>query len=195
MPRAMSTQMLSAIAQGALYPALFFQATFLTGTVYLWTGMGAIAWGGHTYSGIGTAGSITTIEEGSTLEARGITLQLSGLDATVLQDVLGEFQLGTPVAVYLGLFSAANPASLIANPVLAWAGLMDQPGVEVSGQTATISIACENKLISMNVAIDRRYTNDDQQRDYPGDLGMMFVNGIQEMTLYWGTAPTSTNNI
>lgn len=37
-----------------------------------------------------------------TLEARGLTLTLSGIDTTLLPDVLGEFQTGTPVIVYLG---------------------------------------------------------------------------------------------
>ena len=44
----------------------------------------------------------------------------------------------------------------------------------------------------MNVAVDRRYTDEDQQMDYPGDLGFQFVNGIQEAQIYWGRSPSST---
>jgi hypothetical protein len=99
------------------------------------------------------------------------------------------------VIVYLGAFAPGGPSSLIANPIPIWTGRMDQPTLDISGTTSSISIACESRFIDMNVAVDRRYTNDDQQRDWPGDLGFMFVQAIQEMTLYWGTSPTSTNNI
>jgi len=142
---------------------------------------------------VGSLGSISTIEEGSTVEAKGVTLTLSGIDATLLTGILTEFQVGLPVLVYLGLFDSSG--SLIADPIVSWAGRMDQPTLDVDGTTATISIACENRLVDMNVAVDRRYTNEDQQLDHPGDRGFEFVNSIQEVMLYWGRSPSSHNNI
>lgn len=195
MPRSMSTAMLTAIQAGELLPALFFAGTFANGPVYLWTGFGSISWNGHTWQGVGSLGGVSAIDEGTTIEARGITVTLSGIDTTLISDILGQLVLGLSVTVYLGLFSAASPTSLIANPITSWAGRMDQPLLDVDGATATISINCENRLIDMNTAVDRRYTNDDQQRDWPGDLGFQFVNGVQEMTLYWGSSPTSQGNI
>jgi hypothetical protein len=195
MPRVMSTAMLNALTSSEMFPALFLQAGFATGPVYLWSGFGSITWGGRAWLGIGTLGSISMIEEGTAVEAKGIALKLSGIDTTLLGDVLGEFHLGLPVIVYLGAFAPGGPSSLIANPIPIWTGRMDQPTLDISGTTSSISIACESRFIDMNVAVDRRYTNDDQQRDWPGDLGFMFVQAIQEMTLYWGTSPTSTNNI
>jgi hypothetical protein len=192
MPRAMSTAMLEALALSVIYPAIFVEATFVSGTVYLWSGVGPIIWNGQTWTGIGSLGSISTIDEGATVEAKGMVLTLSGIDPTLLPDVLTEFQLGAPVTVYLGLF---NEGALIANPVASFSGRMDQPTIEVTGLEAKIGINCESRLIDMNTAVDRRYTPEDQQRDWPGDLGLNFVNAIQEMTLYWGTSPTSTNNI
>lgn len=192
MPRAMSTAMLAAINASELFPAIFVEATFATGPVYVWSGMGSITWNAQTWVGIGSLGSISTIDEGSTVEAKGIALTLSGIDPTLLADVLGEFSLGQPVTVYLGLF---NGGALIDHPITSWAGRMDQPTIEVDGKAAMITINCESRLLDMNTAVDRRYTADDQQRDWPGDLCFNFVNAIQEMTLYWGTAPTSAGNI
>jgi len=48
--------------------------------------------------------------------------------------------------------------------------------------------------VEMNVAVDRRYTNEDQQLDYPGDRGMEFVSSIQDVTIYWGRTPSNINN-
>lgn len=172
--------------------ALFFYGTFATGATYLWTGYGNITWNGHTWNGIGTLGSVSTIDEGTTVEAKGISVSLSGIDSTMLSNVLTEFVLGEPMGVYVAGF---NGGSLIADPILSFAGRMDEPMIDVDGSRAVITINCESRLIDMNVAVDRRYTADDQQRDWPGDLGFNFVNSIQEITIYWGSAPTNTGNI
>jgi hypothetical protein len=190
----MTTDVGTAIAADLLLPAFFLVATFTTGPVYLWTGNYPIVWNSHTWLGVGTLGGISVIEEGSDVQAKGITLTLSGFDATLLPDVLTEFQLGAPVTVYVGFF---NPISLalITSPIIAWAGRMDQPTIDVDGKSAAIGINCESRLIDLNTPVDRRYTQDDQQLVAPGDLGFSFQAGIQEVTIYWGESPNSKNNI
>lgn len=184
--------MVTAITSTELFPALFVAATFRSGPVYLWSGQGSITWNGQTWTGLGALGGVSQVEEGSTVEAKGLTLTLSGFDAALLPDVMNEFGLLLPVTVYLGCF---NEGELIATPITMFAGRMDQPTVEVDSKTATISINCETVLLDMNVATDRRYTPEDQQRDWPGDLGMTFVPSISEVTIYFGTAPTSSANV
>jgi len=191
----MSSAMLTALQGTLLRPAFFVQMTFVTGTVYLWTGLGTISWNGHSWSGVGSLGGISTAEEGSTVEARGITLSLSGIDASLLADVLQEFQIGSPVAVFLGLFDGSSPPNLIADPLCTWRGRMDQPTIDVSSELATIFVNCESRLLEYNVATDRRYTQDDQQISAPGDLSMSFVSGIQELNLYWGKSPATSTNL
>jgi hypothetical protein len=189
----MSTAMIEALSSNVLGGVAFFvQATFLSGPVYLWTGYGPITWNGQTWQGVGTMGGISVIEEGSNVEAKGITLTLSGFDTTLLPDVLNEFALLLPVYVWFGLF---NEGVLIDNPIPCFSGLMDQPTIDIDGKTSTISINCESKLLSLDVAVDRRYSADDQQRDWPGDLGMNWVNSIQEITLLWGQATVSGANL
>jgi hypothetical protein len=193
MPRAMTAGYLAAIQSAALRPALFVEAHFTSGPIYVWSGAGPIVWGGHTWTGLGSLGSVSTIDESATVEAKGITLTLSGIDSAFLTDILDEFQVGLPVVVSLGLFDAVG--ALIADPVASFVGEMDQPTLDVTGTSATIAINCESRLLELNVAVDRRYTNEDQQRDYPGDRGFEFVNSIQEAQIYWGRTPSSVNNL
>lgn len=195
MSRSMSADMLAAITSNSLLPALFVEAYFATGPVYLWSGIGSISWNSQTWQGIGTMGSVSVIEEGSDVMAKGITLTLSGFDPALLADVLGEVQLGQPVVVYLGMFYSTTPPSLIPSPITAWAGRIDQPTLNVSGEAATIAINCESRLLDMNASVARRYTDADQTIDFPGDRGMEFVSGIVETTIYWGAKPNSANNI
>ena len=193
MPRAMSNAYLGAIACGLLRPAFFVEAHFVSGPIYVWSGLGQIVWNGQTWTGVGSLGKISTIEEGSTVEAKGTSLSLSGIDPVLLADVLLEFQVGLPAIIWLGLFDAS--LVLIPDPVCCFAGTMDQPTIDVSGDAATITVNCENRLYEMNVPANRRYTQEDQQRDYPGDLGFQFVNSIQESQIFWGTGPGTSNNL
>ncbi|HKD35163.1 MAG TPA: hypothetical protein VKB78_00140, partial [Pirellulales bacterium] len=85
--------------------------------------------------------------------------------------------------------------AIIANPVIAFQGRVDQPTIQCDGKTATIQINCESRLMDLNVPALRRYTNEDQWRDFPGDRGFEFVNSVQEVTIYWGRTPNSTNNL
>jgi hypothetical protein len=193
MPRSMSAAMLAALQSKELLPAIFVSMQFASGTVYIWNGLGNITWNGHTWTGVGSLGGISQIQDGAGVDASGITLTLSGIDNSLLADVNQNLQLGLPVTVYLGLFDNASPTSLLADPLVAWAGRLDQSTVDVGGETATISINCEHRLVDMNVAVDRRYTHDDAQIDHPGDLGFQFVNSLQEITLYWGRVPNGQN--
>jgi hypothetical protein len=95
--------------------------------------------------------------------------------------------------VWLGNFNAAGV--LMPDPIVCWAGRTDQPTLDVSAETSTIEINCESRLLEMNVAVDRRYTNEDQQLDYPGDRAFEFVSSIQEVVIYWGRLPSSHNNM
>lgn len=187
----MSTAMLAAIQSGYMQPALFLQVTFATTTVYMWTGKGNFSWNGQTWVGVGTILGLEVIEDGATVEARGTSITLSGLDTALLANCMTEFRLGLPVQIYFGLFSGG---SLINDPIPCWSGRMDQPAVSVDGATSTVRINCESRLLDMNVASDRRYTQQDQQMDWPGDLGMQMVASIQQVTLIWGL-PINGNNV
>src|ERR1035438_462765 len=115
MPRNMTQAFLGAMQGAVLRPALFVQAAFVSGPIYVWSGIGQVTWNGQVWTGIGTLGSISTIEEGSTVAAKGITLTLSGIDASLLNDVMTEFQVGLPVSFSLGALAANN--SPISDPV------------------------------------------------------------------------------
>lgn len=183
--------MLAAIEAKELRPALFFYGEFKTGPVRVWTGIGTVNWGGHDWTGLGSLAGIGPIEEGTNVEARGITITLSGFDSTLLTDVLYEFQLGATAIVYFGCFSPSMV--LVDTPYSMWSGRMDQPTISTDGSTATISINCESRLVDLNVAVDRRYTDADQQLDYPGDTGLSRVMAIQNVTIYWGQTANKTN--
>ena len=175
-----------------LQPALFVQIQFATTTAYIWSGVGSVTWNGQTWLGLGSLLGVGMIESAPTVEARGITITLSGLDPALLASTLTDFKAGMPVSVLFGMYSGGV---LIATPIISWSGRTDLPEVSYDGETATITIDCENRLADSNVPADRRYTHQDQQMTWPGDLGFQFVNATQEFTIFWGQSANITNTI
>lgn len=189
----MSSDMAAWIASPYQQPAVFIELTFASSTLYLWTGSGSKSWNGHTWLGAGAMLGFSLIEDASNTEARNLTVTLSGIDTTALPDCLSDIRLGLPVAVYLAGLDGSG--AVIADPIAAWAGRMDQPDASVGPDTFTIALNCETRTVDLNTPVDRRYTNEDQQMDWAGDLVFQFVNSIQEMTLFFGGQSNTTNNI
>lgn len=192
MPRVITSAMLAALCAPGSEPVVFVQVGFSTGPAYLWSGVGPVTWNGQTWAGVGSLLAISQIEDGCTVEARGISITLSGFDPTVCAAVMADFQLGLPAVVLLGAYS---DGSIIASPVTAWAGRTDTPELSVDGKTATVSINCESRLVDMNNPSERRYTMDDQTMTWPGDIAFMFVNSLQEITLSLPNQAPAAKNI
>lgn len=163
----------------------------------MWSGVGSVTWNSHTWLGVGSLLAVSSAEDSTSIEAKGLTVTVNGIPATAISGGMTDFKLGLPANLYLGMYTNLPSAggTLIDTPIVAWSGRIDQANFDVSGQEVSIAINCESRLIDMNIAIDRRYTNEDQQMTYPGDLGFQFVDGLQQKALFWGSYPTNSNTI
>jgi hypothetical protein len=188
-----TTDFIAALASTNVRPAIFVAADFVDGTVYVWSGLGPIDWNGQTWTGIGSLGSVSTIEEGANVQARGATLTLSGLDPAILAKVMTQYKVTAPVTIWLGLRDTSG--ALIPDPIISFRGRMDQPTLTVNGPSASLNINCENRLIDMNVSVESRYNDQDQKRTYPDDRGFEFVESLQNVVLWWGRTPNSSGHL
>jgi hypothetical protein len=72
-----------------------------------------------------------------------------------------------------------------------FSGYMDQMNIEEAGDTATIEMAVENKLIDLERARVARFTSGYQKSVYPGDLGCDFIEDLQDKKISWGRAESN----
>lgn len=186
MSRAISSAMQAAVAAGTVAPALFCFLDLVSGPVRVWTGVGDYVLDGHTFTGIGTLGGVEPIKETKKVSANGISLTLSGIPEAVVSMVLSERYRGRPVTLWLALFSPTD-GSLIASPTILFGGLCDTMALSDSGDTSTLTITCESRLIDLQRTRIRRYTDEDQKAAFPGDRGLEFVAGLQNKEVLWGT--------
>ena len=100
MPRPLTPAVVTAIESAYVKPAILVQITLLTGPLYIWNGVGPLSWSGATFQGVGQFGNISSIEEGSNVQARGITLTLSGFDPSLINDALNEYISHTGSALF-----------------------------------------------------------------------------------------------
>lgn len=167
-------------------PLLFLQMQFTDGPSFMWSGLGNISWNGHIWVGLGDLGTISAIEESSEIKATNVTFTLSGIPHDLIQHALGQVRQGNPVQLWFGALGDNN--NVLADPLQIFAGRMDVPMIDEGAQTGTISITVENRLIDLNRSRERRYTDQDQQIDHPGDLGFQYVQLIQNWNGTWGKA-------
>jgi len=174
----------TALASGKVNPFLLASMDFVTGTIYVWTGIGTLTWGGHDWTGLGrfaNVSAVTLTKEGT---AEKITLSLSGIPPEYVDDAINETRGNKIAKLYLGF--SDDSGAVISSPVLIAQGYTDVPTLTDSGESCTFSITIETPMVQLQNASLRRYTTDDQKIDYPTDLGFQYVPQIQQWDGVWG---------
>jgi len=191
MARDISTDTKAAIAADTVYPIFLFEAVFDEGTVRFWSGYGDLAWNSQTWTGAGSFASISPVSETGAIQANSATVGLNGIDSTIISLALTYEYRDRPCTLYLGFINQSNH-SVTDAPFTVLAGRMDTMAIEDSGDTGSISINIESSLIDLQRPKERRYTHEEQIREYPGDLGLEYVISLQDKQIPWGIAAPST---
>jgi hypothetical protein len=205
MPRTVSPAMLAQVESGQCRPARFVEIAFLNDTVWLWSGVGNIssagpAWDpeatfpyGQTFIGVGWLGAIQSIPQVSDIVAENISLLLSGIPLELLGDAINACRQNSTVTIWDGVLD--QNGNIVPDPVQVFLGALDVPTHTADASSATISITAENPLVDLNRAPSRRYTDIDQQTDFPGDSGFFQVQLLQDYNVVWpspiGTSVTT----
>jgi hypothetical protein len=190
--RGLTAALQTAFAAKRLAPVLFVEMQFTSGFVRLWSGQGSVVWGGNTWLGIKTPqgqvlAAISRISERSDVQAQAAAFSLSGIPVTAVQQVLSECRPGLPANIYLGACDL-DTGAMLSDPYKSWGGYTDVPTIATDGQTCTVTISVETRLVDLQRAPEWTYTHADQQIFSPGDDGYKFVAGLQNLTVTWGKA-------
>ncbi len=179
MSRTVPAALLNALAQPEVQPFYATELFFDSGTVRLWAGYGERTIGGQTYVGAGKLLNIQGMAEVSDLSAKAITMSLSGVAASLVSVALQEPYQRRKCKVYFG---AVN----VAEVVEVFAGQLNTMTIQDSGETSTIEVLVDSKLVELERASNRRYTSESQKSRYPGDTFFDYVSAIQDAEIVWG---------
>lgn len=192
MARPITTAMAAQLVAAAKSVALFMQAQFASGTIYLWTGLGTKVWNGQTWSGMGSAGSgpgMLSVQLGGesvAIASAQTIFTLSGINPALLSLVLTEGGHNLTGTMWFACLDGSG--NVIGDPLPVDSGLLDQIEIVETVLGPAIKFTYQNRLADLERPRLRYYTDTDQQELSPGDLGFQFVPQVQEWTGTWGTA-------
>jgi len=170
----------SGFSDASLTAFVAVELEFDSGTTRLWNGYGDLTVNSQTYTGSGDLMSISAIEENAEISAKGINMVLSGVPSSLLSIALTENYQNRNCAIYVGTITSGTVASYEV-----FSGRMDVMTLQENGDTCTISLTAESRLIDLERPRIRRYTSEDQKLIDADDTGLDFINSLQEAKFEW----------
>lgn len=130
----------------------------------------------------GTLGSISDIDE-SKPEETGIAITFSGVDIPTLSAAAMPDFINSPVKVRLLVSGGGNSGS-----ILLFDGVTSNAPSISYGNESKITVSCQGKFAALNRSRSERYADAEQQRKYPGDLGMQYASTVASKEVIWPAA-------
>ena len=206
MSRDLSAALSGTLEDNVVYPFFAVELQFDSpNTLRLWTGYGTLVYDNVSYYGTGELLGISSVEETIEMAAKGATLTLSAVPSEVISLALQEPYQGRVCKIYFGMFttdtllqedgtsyilmqdgSKIRLESQETGLTEVFTGYMNQMNIEEGPETSTIQLSVENKLVDLERPRVARYTSAYQKDKFNGDLGLDFVESLQDQKLTWG---------
>lgn len=187
MSRAPTAGFNTALAAAHLEEVIFIELQFKSGTSYVCSRDRDISWNGQTWLGKGRVGSIEPLEEGAQLEARSSVMSLSAIPAGMLVTALDPTEYKNRACkLWFGLLDTSSPGAItvVADPVGPFLYRMDSLDFEL-GEQGALRLTAHSRLEDWQRPRIRRYNNDDQQAEYPGDKFFQFTEQMVQAEFLW----------
>jgi hypothetical protein len=164
----------------------FCEFQFSSGTARLCNSNMDLGWGGYQWSGIGTLGEISQIEESDGLESRPLNFTINAAQPSWLALAVG------PVEEYRGRDARVYMCPLdenfimVGNPEQCWSGLMDMLSVDFD--SAKITLKCETSSYGLKRRPTFRLNAAQHKVKNPTDTGLDYLNDLISNPAVWLSA-------
>jgi hypothetical protein len=193
MPRPIPTGLQDAIDAPVVRP--FFALRLETpDPVYGWSGTGRLIFddadgNSRNWIGVGEFGAIDTVGEATDGSATGVRATLLKVPAEFRDDIADQAVRGVLFELYVGALN--ETFQQIDGVALLWKGRLDKYTITDAGTTLSVEVTGESRAIDQRRPAIKRFTNEYQQRKYPGDLFFEYVPGLTEVSILWAKAEQS----
>lgn len=178
-----SDQMLVAMEQPNVSMVLAAEIDFPSGVTRVHTGTGVVIIDGKTFLGVGTLGDVGSVTEENSTSSSTMSMALSGLDMSIVGETLNEECVGRTVIAYLAVM---NEQGQVASANVLFEGFITDTAME-AGSNNALSYVIANIFERWSMGLPDRYTDESQQRLYPGDRFFRYVPQMAERSIYWGS--------
>ena len=173
------------LAKPVVRVVYFVEFEFASTTSRLSTANIPITWGGYEWAGVGTLGSIGTVEESDGLESRPLNFTINAAQPAWLSLAVG------PVEEYRGrkarLFMCPLDESfrMVGTPERCWSGVMDTLSVGINDESGTITLKCETSAYGLKRRPAFRLNAAQHKKEHPTDTGFDYLSDLISNPQVW----------
>lgn len=175
--------LLARLQAGEQIPVVKLVWMDLTEPQYLTTAGRVVVWDGHDWQPAGL-GHIDAIEDAAG-QVNGLQFSLPGVTQEQIYIALQEPTDGQRVRVWDAILDPDTGE--VGDAIACWSGRLNLPGLE-DGPEATVTLTAEHAGVLALRPKPARYTNDEQQRRYPGDTSLDIDPATDAGPIAWPAA-------
>lgn len=194
MSRTVPEGILDALSEAEIEPFFAVELDLDTDPIRLWTGYGDKTISGHTYLGAGDLLVVSGLEEVNDLSAREVTITLNGLNEDLVTLAFDTPIQNRPVRVYWGINGVTDEITGETVAVEVFTGRANTIPIEDSGESSTITLGVDSKLVILERSSKRRYTQESHKTRYSGDSFFSYVTLLQDKSVVWGRKEKASDN-
>lgn len=159
--------------------------------VYAWTGQGTLIFDDadgdpQEWIGAGGIGTIDEVGEGSDGSATGVRATLLQVPSEFREDIAQQATRGVAFEIYVGALNETMQQVEAAH--LIWKGRLDEYRIIDAGSTISVQVTGESRAIDQKRPAIKRFTDEYQQRQHPGDKFFEYVPQMSEIPIIWNKA-------
>jgi hypothetical protein len=152
------------------------------GEVRFWSRTGSLVWDGQTFQGIGALGKVTGISKTTTLGIQQVVLELRGVPPTSTQFLSTKVR-NRSAKVWL---AGVSRQKVVGQPYVIIDDKMDYMKLPVGDDgRVKIQIFVNVGFWSIERAINKAWTHEEQQVRFPGDTGMSQIPLLADKQTNW----------
>jgi hypothetical protein len=150
--------------------------------VRVWTGIGTLRYDGQDWTGLGVLGRVRGASESSSLSIKQVTFELSGVPPESTQFLSARVR-NREAQVWLAV---VDHGKVYIEPHLVIWAKMDYQRLKVDDSgLARIEIIANVGFWNIERATNRTWTHEEQQSDYPGDVGLSLLPELTDKESNW----------
>lgn len=190
MSRDLPTALETAIDAPVVRPFLALRIE-LPDPVYVWTGRGTLIFddadgNSRSWIGAGGVGAIDTVGEATDGSAVGIRATLLDVPAEFRADIADQAVRGVKFDIAVGSLNETYQQI----EAVKWLNRckLDDYKITDGGSTLNVEVVGESRAIDQRRPAIKRFTNEYQQRKFPGDQFFEYVPKMTEVSILWAQA-------
>ena len=181
MPRTIDSNTLRAMTRDDYRPVVLVEVVTPSLNIRLTSNTQDVTFDGDLYTA-GLLSGISEIPETTDLNDAQIAVSFSGIDAAIKAAVVAPDFINSKVTVRIQFFDQDWVTS--GDGLLYFIGSAASQNI-ASGKTSAITVSCKSRIASLSRPRSERYSDQEQQAQYPGDLGMQYASELASKTIIW----------